>query len=332
MARTKKLNLLRKKILIAGSSGLVGFNALDQFSNYKHYKILAVYHKKKPLIKHKNIKYIKTDLSKFQNCIKVLKNIDDVYMFAGKVFNKTDKINSQNEHDLDNFISLNLNMMKAACLLNVKNYCWLSSFVGYPNINNFHEKYYFDNDPIEKYHLIETVYRFLEKCAEYYALNSKMTRILTLRPSEIFGPQDDFNIKTCHSFPKYINKIVNSKRKNYFKLFVSENYLNEKNYIFAKDLVDISTKLVKKNKKKYDDFNIAMNKNYSLKEMIEKILKFEDYDKKLRIKWSRKKFNNFKNNFNTSKLNSYNLFITSKNIDLHIKETINYFKSLKNEK
>jgi GDP-L-fucose synthase len=332
LARAKKLNILKKKILIAGSAGLVGYNALDQFSKYKSYKIFAIYNKKKPLIKHKNIKYIKSDLSKFKNCIKVLKNIDDVYMFAGKVFNKADKYNSKNEFDLDKFISLNINMMRAACLLNVKNYCWLSSFVGYPNINNFREENYFKNDPVEKYRLIGTVYRFLEKSAKYFALNSKKTKILTLRPSEIFGPKDNFNIKTCHSFPKYINKIVNLKKKNYFRLLVTENYLNKKNYIFVKDLVNISHKLVKKNKKRYDDFNVAMRKNYSLKQMIQKILKFEDNENRFTIKWSKKKFKNFKNNFNTFKLNSYNLFIKPNNIDLHIKETINYFKSLKYEK
>ena len=66
--------------------------------------------------------------------------------------------------------------------------------------------------------------------------------------------------------------------------------------------------------------------------MIQKILKFEDNENRFTIKWSKKKFKNFKNNFNTFKLNSYNLFIKPNNIDLHIKETINYFKSLKYEK
>ena len=57
------------------------------------YKIIATYNKNKPKNKFKNVKWVKTDLTKFNECIKVTKNIDIVL------------VNNQTEDNINNIMS-----------------------------------------------------------------------------------------------------------------------------------------------------------------------------------------------------------------------------------
>ena len=64
-----------QKILILGATGFIGSNLVNKFKNVKKYKIYAVFNRKKPHIRHKNIKWIKADLTKLKTLIKFPINI-----------------------------------------------------------------------------------------------------------------------------------------------------------------------------------------------------------------------------------------------------------------
>ena len=68
-----------KKVLICGATGFVGKNLVYSLS--KRFKIYAVYNKK-PKFYLKNVKWIKADLRKLNNCLKVTKNCDIVIQAA----------------------------------------------------------------------------------------------------------------------------------------------------------------------------------------------------------------------------------------------------------
>ena len=69
----------KKRILVTGSSGFIGTNLIKKSVKYD-VKIIAVIHKKLPQIKFKKVKYMKADLTKKSNCLKVTKNIDYIFM------------------------------------------------------------------------------------------------------------------------------------------------------------------------------------------------------------------------------------------------------------
>ena len=93
-----------QKILILGATGFIGSNLVNKFKNVKKYKIYAVFNRKKPHIRHKNIKWIKADLTKLKTLIKITKNIDIVIQSAATTTGSQDVINRPYIHITDNVI------------------------------------------------------------------------------------------------------------------------------------------------------------------------------------------------------------------------------------
>ena len=117
--------------------------------------------------------------------------------------------------------------------------------------------------------------------------NSKNKKIISLRPSEIFGEYDNFDDKTSRSIPSLINKII--KNKN---IIIDQNYYTKKNYIYVGALVEYIIQILelKNSSKNYDVFNLSDSYSYSLLDVL-KIIK-----KNLNIKIKSKYINNSKKN------------------------------------
>ena len=314
-------------ILVAGGSGFVGSNTLE-FLLKKNIKINATYFKNKPVIKSNKIKYIKADLSCYKTCLNLSKDIKHIYMFAGHVFSQASLINPQNINISKNIL-INLNMAKAAIENKVKSYCWLSSCTGYPDDNkNIVEQDFFKKDPPFNYFIPGWQSRFLEKIIYYYSKSSSSnTKIITIRPTEIFGEFDDFDYKTCHALPAYIRRIVEARdTKAEKRIIVTGNFLKKKNYIYANDLVSIIYKLMHmKQKKKYECFNICSKFYYSLKELLEIIMNIEhNYKLKLVFEKNIKKVKDLRS-FSNKKIIKKTLFNEKNNMKNNLKKLLNWF-------
>ena len=316
-------------ILVAGGSGFVGSNALE-FLLKKNIKIIATYFKNKPFIKSNNITYIKADLSCFKTCLNLSRDIKYIYMFAGHVFSQASLVNNPNINIGKNIL-VNLNMAKAAIENKVKYYCWLSSSTGYPNgSKTFVEQDFFKKDPPPNYFIPGWQSRFLEKIIYYYSKSSTSnTRIITIRPSEIFGKYDDFDYKTCHALPAYCRRIVEAQDTRIDKkIMVTGNFLKKKNYICASDLILIIYKIMHmKQKKNYEVYNICSKFNYSLKELLEIIINIENNNRLSLVfeKNIKKEVNNFRN-FSNKKIINKIFFNEKNNMKNNLIELLNWYK------
>jgi len=76
---------VKKNILICGASGFIGKNLVLYFAGKKKYNLIGTYHKKKSTNNLKNIKWIKTDLRNFDQCIKVTKNMEEISKMAQSI-------------------------------------------------------------------------------------------------------------------------------------------------------------------------------------------------------------------------------------------------------
>ena len=70
---------MKKKIFIAGGSGLVGYNLFQELEK-KNYIVKSSYNKKK--IKKKNFKFC--NFENFDDCLRATRNIDILYILAVK--------------------------------------------------------------------------------------------------------------------------------------------------------------------------------------------------------------------------------------------------------
>ena len=125
---------MKKNILICGASGFIGKNLVLYFAGKKKYNLIGTYHKKKSTNNLKNIKWIKTDLRNFDQCIKVTKNIDIVMQCAATTSGSRDIIRAPYLHVTDNAV-MNSYLLRASYINKVKHFIFTSCTVMYKNSN-----------------------------------------------------------------------------------------------------------------------------------------------------------------------------------------------------
>ena len=109
----------------------------------------------------------------------------------------------------------------------------MSSTTGYPESkNNLNEEDFFFGEVAKRYEIVGSLYRLTEKLVNKILLNK--CNLITLRPTGVFGEEDDFSPDSCHVLPKII-------REAYLNLLIPETIYAEKeemrNWIYIGDLV-----------------------------------------------------------------------------------------------
>ena len=272
-------------ILVAGGSGFVGINLINQLCLNKSFNIKATYNKSKPIKKFKNVLYIKCDLTNYRECLKILKKIDVVFMFASTL-STVSLMKKEPLGAIRNNTTININMLESSYKLGIKKYIWLSSTTGYPDSSfTLDEKDFFLNEPPDSYLPVGYMHRYIEKlCKLYFEASNKKMSITVLRPSAIYGMYDDFNLKTCHILPAFIRQFA--EKYKFIEIYGNGN--QKRDWVFIDDLVE-SCLLSLKKLKGYNVFNIASGKLTSSNEII-KMLKLISKNKTTKIVY--KKTNN----------------------------------------
>ena len=121
---------MKKKILITGCSGFVGINLILKLNKLKKYSLIGTYYKKKPQLP-KNIKLIKSDLTNKANCLKVLKNVDYVYVCSANSSGAGIMESKPLVHLTPNLV-MNTYLLESAYENKVKKFIFLSSNTVYP--------------------------------------------------------------------------------------------------------------------------------------------------------------------------------------------------------
>ena len=123
---------MKKNILICGASGFIGKNLILYFAKKKKYNLIATYHKKKTKLNLKRIKWIKVDLRKLDQCIKITKNIDIILQCAATTSGSRDIIQSPYLHVTDNAV-MNSYLLRACFINKIKHFIFTSCTVMYKN-------------------------------------------------------------------------------------------------------------------------------------------------------------------------------------------------------
>tara|TARA_B100000575_G_C23101376_1_gene635440 strand:- start:673 stop:1635 length:963 start_codon:yes stop_codon:yes gene_type:complete len=265
---------MKEKILIAGGSGFIGTNILKKINKSK-FKVFATKYKNKNNHNVNKVKYFSGDIRKMSFCKKVTKSMDTVVMCAA-VSSGSMIIQNNPMYHVDDNIIMNLNILKACSINNVKKFVFISSNTVYP----VGKKAMRENDVnytlFKKYFNVGWMKIFSEKLCEMY--KNKMN-ILIVRPGNIYGPYDKYDRTRSKVIAAFITKF--EKRKS---IEIWGDGKDVKDFIFVDDFVNALLKLIPKIYG-FKIFNIASGKSISLK----KIINF--LKKKYRIKDEEIRFN-----------------------------------------
>ena len=190
------------KIFLTGHRGLVGSSILNLLKK-KGYKNIITIEKKK------------LDLRNQKHTLDFFKKIR-----PHAVINAAAKVGGINANEVNaaNFIYDNImiqtNVIQSCLITKVKNLVFLGSSCVYPkfSIQPIKEDYLLGGK-LEKTNEAMAVAKISGiKMCEYYNQQFK-TQYKCLMPSNIYGPNDNYNLKTSHFFPALIKKIYLAKKK-----------------------------------------------------------------------------------------------------------------------
>jgi len=279
-----KIALKKKKIFIAGHNGMVGSSIL------RYFKKLGL---KNIIIQNRK----KLDLTNWNKVNKFLKKTkpDIVINCAGKVGGILANYNYPKEFLFEN-IYIQLNLLDTCFRNNIKTYINLGSSCIYPKKSKqpIKEDYLLSGkleSTNEAYAIAKIV--GLKSC-EFYNRQYK-TNYFTLMPCNMYGPNDNFEIKSSHFIPGLIKKFYTANRKNMKNVEVWGSGKAKREIMHVDDLASaiffMLNKVEKKDKKVLDvlkknsHINIGANKDYTIKQYANMLGKL--FKKKINLKFNK---------------------------------------------
>ncbi len=265
----------KSKIFVAGHKGMVGSSIIRKLKKKGYSKIIFVDKKKLNLLEQdkvfKFLKKIKPDL---------------VIIAAARVGGILANSNFKQMFIYEN-LQIQNNLIHGSFLANVKNLIFLGSSCIYPK---------FCKQPMKESYLLSGK---LEETNDAYAI-AKIAGIMmcynystkyklnyqSLMPPNLFGPGDNYDLKTSHFFPALLKKIYYAKQKRKKILNVWGTGKPKRELMFVDDFADALIHFM--NKRIKEPFiNIGVGKDFTIEWYAKYIMK--KLGIKLKIIYDKKK-------------------------------------------
>jgi len=261
------------KVLVAGGTGFVGVNLIQRLLLLGA-NVRATIHTKAPVIHDERVQYVECDLINMEDCMKVVSDIDYVFMCAANTSGAAVIAATPLVHVTPNIV-MNSQMLEAAYFAKVKKFVWLSSNAAYPPSGDrpVKEEEMFNGDPYETYFGVAWMKRYTEiLCRMYSEKLKKPMPTVVLRPSNIYGPYDDFEFETSHVMAALIRRAV--ERHDPFEVWGTGDDVRD--WIYIDDFIDAMMLAVEK-VDSYNPINIGLGKGYSIKQALQIMLEVDGY-------------------------------------------------------
>jgi len=229
---------------------------------------------------HIEAEYHRVDLMDFSNCMKVCKDIDYVFHLAG-IKGGPGLVTKRAATIFVSFLRFNTNMMEAAFQNNVNRYLFTSTIGVYAPAEVFYEDSVWETFPSKNDWYGGWAKRMGELQAEAYQVEHGWDRVAIVRPSNVYGPYDNFDPDNAMVIPSLIRRAVNGEDP--FVVWGDGTPIRD--FIHAKDVA--CGMLVAMEKGLGQAINLGSGKGVSIKEIVDIII--NNLDKKPKVIWDTSK-------------------------------------------
>ncbi len=266
------------KIYIAGHTGLVGSAILRQLKKEGYTNLIFKRSSELDLTRQKDVEdFFKKEKPEY------------VFLAAAKVGGILANSKYPAEFIYDN-VMIAYNVIHCAYKFKVKKLINLGSSCIYPK---------FAKQPIKEDYLLTGP---LEQTNEAYAIakiaNIKLcrhyntqykTNFISVMPTNLYGPNDNFDLQTSHVLPALIRKFHEAKVKNKKYVEVWGTGKPKREFLYVDDLADALVYLMKnKNANEIGEIlNIGTGKDLTIKELAETIKKVIDFKGEIKFDTSK---------------------------------------------
>lgn len=225
----------RKKVLVAGGTGMIGVCLVNKLLELGSNVTIASLESRKYANKlfSKKVEFIQTDLTDFDNCLKVTKDQELVFNLVG-IKGSVGIGLTKTASFLVPMLRFQTNLMDSAFKNNIKGFLFVSSICAYPESNKPKtENSVWDGQPKQNDRIPGLAKRIGEVQAESYLLEYNWQAPKIVRPSNVYGPYDNFNPKTAQVIPALIARMVSGE--NPIRIWGDGSAIRD--FIFVTDVV-----------------------------------------------------------------------------------------------
>lgn len=220
---------LKSKVLVAGGTGLIGTPLVNQLIELG--ASVRVVSLDDPSRTNPETEFIQADLRYFDVCLKVCKEMD--YVFNLLCVKGSPKLTGKRPATL--FVPtlmFNTALAEAARVQKVKAYLYTSSAAVYPQAEILKEDEVWNQWPSENDQPAGWAKRMGELQLEYYKNEYGWKNTVIVRPSNVYGPYDNFDSPNATIIPSLIRGFVRMENP----LIISGDGFQIRDFIHASDV------------------------------------------------------------------------------------------------
>jgi GDP-L-fucose synthase len=300
-----------QNVLVTGGAGMIGRQLVDLLLE-KGAKV-TIADLNKPTDLPEGVNYVKANLLYFDQCEKICKGMDYVFNLVG--IKCSPKITMEQPADIMGpMMQFNTNMLEAAMKANIKWYLYTSTVGVYTPAEVFYEDDVWKGSPSPNDWYGGWAKRMGELQCEAYAKQLGEGKCSIVRPANVYGPYDNFDLKNAMVVPSLIRKAFEND-----VLEVWGDGSPIRDFIHAKDVARgmifaVENKITK-------PLNLGSGTGVTIRDLAEAVA--NNFQKP--IQWSPEKpSGDARRIFSMERANSYGFF---PEIDIHqgVESTINWF-------
>jgi GDP-L-fucose synthase len=265
------MNINNSTCLISGGSGMIGRALVDKLVAKGCIVTTVSLDETGPTDYH-----IKADLRHLSTCIDLCSGYDYIFHLAG--VKGSPKLTATRPADFFvNTILFNTNMLEAIRLAKPKWALYTSSVGVYAPTEVFQEDSVWSTLPSPYDRFAGWAKRMGELQVEAYSIQYTMNNISILRPSNVFGPYDNFDLDTCMVVPATIRKVLEATDE----ITMWGDGAPIRDFVYSKQVADQMIFMVEK--EVTQPLNAGSGNVLSIKDMVNTVVELTG--KKLQVNW-----------------------------------------------
>lgn len=262
-------NFNNKNVLVTGGTGMIGRQVVDILCNAGA-QVKSVSLDKIKI--DKRAEYIFGDLSSFDFCKKITKNMDFVFHIAG-IKGSIEITKKQPASFFVPLLMMNTNILEACRINKAKKVAYTSSIGAYSSAEVFKETEDLREPPMDMFP--GWAKRMAELQIQAYKIQYGLDNFSIVRPCNVYGPGDNFDPENAMVIPSLMYRIHN--KENPVVVWGDGSAIRD--FAYSRDVAEgIILALHYGTKSKF--VNLGSGKGYSIKELVETLNKFLDFNYK----------------------------------------------------
>jgi GDP-L-fucose synthase len=259
----------KERVLVAGGTGVLGFPIVNELVLRGAQVTVVGMEKKSVATKYlaKNVNYVRADLLDIENCRKIFKNHNIVINLAGTKRSVGIGYKGISRFFVD-MLRLQTNIMETAFNLNVDRFLFVGSIAEYPPLDIRSEDEVWNGKPAQNDWFTGVQKRIGEAQSEAYLLDTGWDAVRIVRPSNVYGPFDNFGAQNGQVIPALISKLISNPRQ----LQIIGDGSNIRDFIFSEDVAHWSLEALEKAPPNFA-INIGSGDGITINEIAQNLVK-----------------------------------------------------------